>query len=93
MEDFIARVISNIGVPAALCFYTLFGVNKTLQKQDVTLKELADAIKDLTVDVKKIEKLECQTRELAYKVEKLQSEFQLKISHSLGGDSRDLHRH
>ena len=80
MEEFIARVVSNIGVPAALCFYTLFGINKTLQKQDVTLKELAEAIKDLTVDVKKIEKLEGQVRELAYKVEKLQSEISIKTA-------------
>lgn len=79
-ETFIAHIISNIGIPAALCFYTLFGVNKTLQKQDVTLKELAAAIKDLTVDVKKIEKLEIQTRELSYKVEKLQSELSIKTT-------------
>ena len=80
MEEFIAKTVSNIGIPAALCFYTLFGVNRTLQKQDITLKELAAAIKDLTVDVKKIEKLEGQVRELAYKVEKLQSELSIKTA-------------
>ena len=73
-EQFLASLVSDIGIPAIICLYTLFGVNKTL-------KDLTDAIKDLTVDVKKIEKLESQTRELAYKVEKLQSEFHLKIAH------------
>lgn len=84
MEEykFFASIVSDIGVPAIVCLYTLFGVNKTLRKQDVTLKALTDAINSLSVEVKKIEKLESQTRELSYKVEKLQTEFFLKIAHS-----------
>lgn len=65
MEEFIARVISNIGVPAAICFYTLFGVNKTL-------RELTEAINKLTADVQKIEQLERQIHELNVKVAHLQ---------------------
>lgn len=80
-ETFIAHIISNIGIPAALCFYTLFGVNKTLQKQDVTLKELTSAINKLTLDVQKIEKLENRVHELSFKVDKLQDELSCKIAH------------
>lgn len=92
-EQLLASIIGDIGIPAIICFYTLFGVNKTLQKQDVTLKELADAINKLTIDVKKIERLDSQTRELTYKVEKLQTDFELKFVHSRRGDSNDLQRH
>ena len=65
MEEFIARVISNIGVPAAICFYTLFGVNKTL-------RELTEAINKLTADVQKIEQLERKIHEINVKVAHLQ---------------------
>lgn len=83
MEEFIAKVVSNIGVPAAICFYTLFGVNKTL-------KDLTSAINQLTLDVQKIEKLENQTRELNYEFKKLQTEFHLKFPQ--GSVSHDLSR-
>ena len=65
MEEFIAQIISNIGVPAAICFYTLFGVNKTL-------KELTDAINRMSADVKKINDLEREIEELKFKVAHLQ---------------------
>lgn len=91
---FLASLVGEIGIPAIICLYTLFGVNKTLQKQDATLKQLTDAIKVLTVDVQKIEKLENQTRELSSKVEKLQADFSLKVAHmQWKGDSHDLPRH
>lgn len=28
----VAHLLSNVGVPAALCFYTLFNVNRNLEK-------------------------------------------------------------
>ena len=65
VEEFIAQIISNIGVPAAICFYTLFGVNKTL-------KELTDAINRMSADVKKINDLEREIEELKFKVAHLQ---------------------
>lgn len=64
-EEFIANLLGNIGIPAALCFYTLFGVNKTL-------KELTDAINKLTTDVdKRLDKQEDETRRLQSTVAKL----------------------
>ena len=64
-EEFIANLLGSIGIPAALCFYTLFGVNKTL-------KELADAINKLTTDVdKRLDKQEDETRRLQSTVAEL----------------------
>ena len=80
-ESFIPHIISNVGIPAAICFYTLFGVNKTLEKQNSTLEELTSAINKLTLDVKKIEKLESQVHDLSYKVDKLQDELSCKFAH------------
>ena len=40
-EELLLKLLGNIGVPAALCFYTLYGVNKTL-------KELTSAINKQT---------------------------------------------
>jgi len=57
-EEFIANLLSSIGIPAALCFYTLFGVNRTL-------KELTDAINKLTTDVdRRLDRQEDETRRL-----------------------------
>ena len=57
-EDFIFNSIANIGVPAVICLYTLFGVNKTL-------KELTSAIDRLSGDVdKRISKLEESVNEI-----------------------------
>lgn len=71
-DEIIVKLLENIGFPAAVCFYTLFGVNKTL-------KELTGAINKLSTDVerrelehaKKIEHLDRQVHELSFKVEGL----------------------
>lgn len=71
-DEVIIKLLENIGFPAAVCFYTLFGVNKTL-------KELTGAINKLATDVerreteqsKKIEHLDRQVHELSFKVEGL----------------------
>lgn len=31
-ENVLVHILSNVGIPAALCFYTLFNVNKNLEK-------------------------------------------------------------
>lgn len=43
-EEFFIHLISNIGIPAALCFYTLFGVNKNLKKLSGSIDRLANKI-------------------------------------------------
>lgn len=58
-EEILLKMLGNIGVPAAVCFYTLFRVNQTL-------KDLTDAINKLTNDVdKRLDKLEVKTAELS----------------------------
>ena len=74
MEELILKAVGNIGVPAVICLYTLFGVNKTL-------KELTDAINKMSTDVQKIKELENQSREMSYKLEKLENELNIKCSH------------
>lgn len=58
-EEILLKMLGNIGVPAAVCFYTLFRVNQTL-------KDLTDAINKLTNDVdRRLDKLEVKTAELS----------------------------
>ena len=64
-EEILTHLLGNVGVPAAICFYTLFRVNQTL-------KELADAINKLTADNdRRLDNIEAVTRELRYKIEML----------------------
>ena len=68
-EEIIVKLLENIGVPAAVCFYTLFGVNKTL-------KELTTAINKLGADVERRE-LE-QSKEIEYLKRKV-SELNIRV--------------
>lgn len=63
MEDeLIFKLLGNIGVPAAICFYTLFEVNKNV-------KRLAESIDRFANEVdRRIEKLEGDLRELTVEV-------------------------
>ena len=62
-EDGLTQILGNVGVPAAVCFYTLFRVN-------TTLKDLADAINRLSNDNdKRLDKVESEIRELRFKIE------------------------
>ena len=71
-EEFIVNLLSNVGIPAAICFYTLFGVNKTL-------KELTAAIDRQTREIERreseqshaISTLREKVQELNLKVENL----------------------
>jgi len=72
-EEFIANLLSNVGIPAAICFYTLFGVNKTL-------KELTAAINKQTTEIERRESE--QSHELAALKEKVQ-ELTFKVENPL----------
>lgn len=63
-EELLLKVIGNIGVPAAICFYTLFGVNRTL-------KELTEAINRMANDVQKIDKMERQIEDIKLQVARM----------------------
>lgn len=66
MEEIFLHALSNVGVPAALCFYTLFEVNKNV-------KRLADSIDRLDVDLKtRVSRLEDVVAELKRQVREAQ---------------------
>ena len=59
-------MLGNIGVPAAVCFYTLFRVNQTL-------RDLTDAINKLSNDFdRRIDKHSDEIKELRLEVKSLQ---------------------
>ncbi|MBQ6297411.1 MAG: hypothetical protein IJK81_06935 [Selenomonadaceae bacterium] len=43
-EEFFAHMLGNIGVPAALCFYTLFQVNRSIEKLIQTMEKFEQRI-------------------------------------------------
>lgn len=65
-ETVLTHLLSNVGIPAAMAFYVLFGVNKTLNKQDETLQKLTDAINKLNTDFDcRLTRLEDKVRGIA----------------------------
>ena len=75
METLSPEFFANVGFPAAICAYTLFGVNKTM-------KELTTAINKLTTDInnreieqtQKLDKLEDEVKALKFRVEAIKRE-------------------
>lgn len=71
-EEMVLKLIGNIGVPAVICLYTLYGVNKTL-------KELTSAINKQTAEFERralehtheIGELKSKVNELTFRVENL----------------------
>ena len=71
-EEFFVNILSNVGIPAAICFYTLFGVNRTL-------KDLTAAINRQTLEIERreaeqsheISVLKEKVHELTFKLENL----------------------
>ena len=46
-EEFIANLVANISVPAALCFYCLFTLNKSVNKLFDSVNQLIASVKSL----------------------------------------------
>lgn len=44
MEEFVLHTLSNVGVPAAICFYTLFEVKKSIEKLTDAFDRWSDII-------------------------------------------------
>ena len=56
MEEMIVSHIGNVGVPAVLCFYIIFTLNKSII-------ELKDALKDFSKEQKaQLDRIENQTK-------------------------------
>lgn len=54
MEDLILHSISNIGVPAVICLYTLFEVKKAVDNLTDAVKNLSHNIFSQTADFKEL---------------------------------------
>ena len=46
-EEYLAHILGNIGVPAALCFYTLFEVNRNIKRLTEAVDKLERRIERL----------------------------------------------
>ena len=69
-EQLILTLFSNVGIPAAICFYTLYGVRNSLDK-------LTDAIKLLTENHNKdFNNLRDEVKELKYKFNTIIARYQ-----------------
>lgn len=69
-EEIIFKILANVGVPAAICFYTLWGVNKTLEELTTAIKKLgADVDKHQSRQVQEFNKLKDEVKELRFKVD------------------------
>ncbi len=75
MEFFSPEFFSAVGFPAAICAYTLFGVNKTQKDLTVAINQLTAEVKNNGVEqTKKLEKLEDEVKALKFRVEAIQNE-------------------
>lgn len=70
MEFLSPEFFSAVGFPAAICAYTLFGVNKTNRDLTIAINQLTDEVKKNNGEQsKKLEKLEDEIKALKFKVE------------------------
>lgn len=62
MDELVLHALSNVGVPAAICFYTLFQVNKNLEKLTDAFNRWSDLIdrrlNDLEKDLRALQRRE-----------------------------------
>ena len=74
--DFLSpEFFSTVGFPAAICAYTLFGVNKTMKELTIAINQLtADINKRETEQTQKLERLEDEVKALKFRVEAIQNE-------------------
>ena len=84
-EEIIFKVLANIGVPAAVCFYTLVEVNRSV-------KRLAESIDRFNLEFdRRIDKL---NDEVTHRIEKLEEDVHALTveikSHTNRGDYHDL---
>lgn len=75
MDWLTPEFFSAVGFPAAICIYTLFGVNKTMKELTIAINQLtSDINKRETEQAQKLEKLEDEIKALKFRVEGIQRE-------------------
>lgn len=74
MDFLTPEFFSAVGFPAAICIYTLFGVNKTMKELTIAINQLTtDINKRETEQAHKLEKLEDEIKALKFRVEAIQN--------------------
>ena len=75
MDFFSPEFFSAVGFPAAICAYTLFGVNKTMKELTIAINQLTSDINKREVEhSRKLDKLEDEVKALKFTVEAIQNE-------------------
>ena len=54
-ETVLTHLFSNVGVPAAVCFYTLFSVNKNIEKLIAAINKLSADINGVDFRLTRLE--------------------------------------
>ena len=70
-EEVIANLLSNVGIPAAICFYVLFRVNQTM-KDFLTAAintQTQEEVRRLTEQSSELSMLKDRINELSHRVE------------------------
>lgn len=71
-EELIANLLSNVGIPAAICFYVLFRVNQTLKELTAAInKQTEDLVRRCIEQASELSMLKDRINELTHKVENL----------------------
>ena len=74
MDFMTPEFFSAVGFPAAICIYTLFGVNKTMKELTIAINQLTtDINKRETEHAHKLEKLENEVKSLKFKLENIKN--------------------
>lgn len=76
MDFFTPEFFSNVGFPAAICLYTVFGIKPTLDKLTVAIEKLTtDIDKRGEKQTQEITCLRDEVKELKYKVSFIQNKY------------------
>lgn len=69
-EDVIANLLSNVGIPAAICFYVLFRVNQTIKELTTAINtQTQEVVRRLTEQSSELSMLKDRINELNHRVE------------------------
>lgn len=77
MDEVLMHALSNVGVPAALCFYTLFEVNRNVKKLTDSIDKLDN---DITHRVSRLEDTSKHNGEIIKELQFAVKELQRRIS-------------
>ena len=69
-EEVIANLLSNVGIPTAICFYVLFRVNQTMKDLTAAINtQTQEEVRRLTEQSSELSMLKDRINELTHRVE------------------------